>query len=185
MPEFDSTIEYRDVPGFPGYKVGNDGTVWTCWRGKLPPYLSGVWKQMRPQKAHNGYLRIGLRRNGRQEFFAVHCLVLFAFVGPCPPEMECRHFPSRDKANNCLSNLQWGTRSENANDRFAHGTHLYGEKHPLAKLTLLKVAEIRRRCQDGEFQRILANEFGVTQAAISLIVRKAKWKHLHSKQLTA
>lgn len=25
-----STVEYRDIQGFPGYRVGSDGTVWTC-----------------------------------------------------------------------------------------------------------------------------------------------------------
>lgn len=33
MPEYDSTIQYRDVEGYPGYKVGSDGSdiFAPCW----------------------------------------------------------------------------------------------------------------------------------------------------------
>lgn len=24
------TVEYRDIPGCPGYRVGNDGSLWTA-----------------------------------------------------------------------------------------------------------------------------------------------------------
>lgn len=26
------TVEYRDIEGFPGYRIGSDGTVWSCWK---------------------------------------------------------------------------------------------------------------------------------------------------------
>ena len=25
-------VEYRDVPGWPGYRVGDDGSVWSLWK---------------------------------------------------------------------------------------------------------------------------------------------------------
>lgn len=24
-------VEYRDIPEFPGYRVGSDGSVWSAW----------------------------------------------------------------------------------------------------------------------------------------------------------
>lgn len=29
MSDANSTVEYRDIKGFPGYRVGSDGSVWT------------------------------------------------------------------------------------------------------------------------------------------------------------
>lgn len=28
------TVEYRDIVGFPGYRVGDDGSVWSRWHKK-------------------------------------------------------------------------------------------------------------------------------------------------------
>jgi hypothetical protein len=168
-------VDFRYVPGFPGYCVGDNGTVWTCWRGKLPPYLSETWRRMSPYKLRSGRLRVGLYRNRRQHWTAIHRLVLLCFVGPCPDLMECCHFPDRDPTNNALSNLRWDTKKANAADRVAHGTDPRGERHPSHKLTYIQVAEIRRRAASGEKQRQLAAEFAVTQAAISLIVTGHNW----------
>lgn len=49
-------------------------------------------------------------------------MVLNAFVGPPPPGFEGCH-KDGDRANNALSNLYWGTRSDNQRDRVRHGRH--------------------------------------------------------------
>lgn len=51
-----------------------------------------------------------------------------------------------------------------------------GERNPSAKLTEAQAREIRRRYANGERQVALALEFGVTQSAVSLIVRGLTWK---------
>jgi hypothetical protein len=43
--------------------------------------------------------------------------------------MECRHFPDRNPRNCELSNLSWGTRQDNADDRQVHGTVSRGRVH--------------------------------------------------------
>lgn len=53
--------------------------------------------------------------------FQVHQLVLLAFDRPCPDGMEVRHLDS-NPANNALTNLTYGTRKENAQDRVQNGT---------------------------------------------------------------
>ena len=50
----------------------------------------------------------------------VHRAVLTAFEGPRPPNIVVRHKDS-DRANNVLTNLEWGTRVENAADTEAAG----------------------------------------------------------------
>lgn len=71
-----------------------------------------------------GHQSVGLGSFGRRY---VHQLVLEAFAGPCPRGLECRHLDG-DAANNALSNLQWGTASENQRDRIAHGTHHWARR---------------------------------------------------------
>jgi hypothetical protein len=95
MAEGQSTVTYRAVLGYPGYRVGDDGSVWTCWRGKCPPYQSEQWRQLKGRPSESGRLRVGLYINGRQRWLQVHRLVLEAFVGPCPEGMEGCHFPDR------------------------------------------------------------------------------------------
>jgi hypothetical protein len=68
-----------------------------------------------------------------------------------------------------------GTKTDNANDRTqkGRGRGQPGESHYMAKLTEADVAAIR---SDPRLQRIIAKDYGVTQPAISLIKRQARWK---------
>lgn len=100
---------WRDIPGFPGYQASDDGRVRSA-RGVLKPWTS------------SGYLTVGLRRNGRTVKVNLHRLVLLAHVGePTGPVDGCHR--DGDRLNNALSNLYWGTRSQNIYDQVAHGRH--------------------------------------------------------------
>jgi hypothetical protein len=57
----------------------------------------------------------------------VHVLVLTAFVGPCPDGNEALHFNDIPDDNR-LSNLRWGTRSQNNHDAIRNGHRTYGRK---------------------------------------------------------
>ncbi len=98
LPEVEG-VEFRHIDGFPGYCVGDDGSIWswriprTKWRFAKQP------RRINLQKHTNGYRQVMLSRRGVKHLFTVHQLVLEAFVGRCPPEMECRHFPDPDKTN--------------------------------------------------------------------------------------
>ena len=117
----DMVIEYRPIPGFPGYRVGNDGSVWTCRRkggnDRGADRMTEVWRPMKLH-LHAGYLRVNLIRDGKNHSRAVQCLVLEAFVGPCPEGMEACHYPDPTRTNNRLENLRWDTHSENMRDKF-------------------------------------------------------------------
>lgn len=53
-----------------------------------------------------------------------------------------------------------------------------GELNGRAKLTWQQVAIIRTRYASGESQQRIANDFGVSQVAISHIVRGKSWTHV-------
>jgi hypothetical protein len=174
-------IEYRDVPGFPGYRVGDDGSVWFAWRTcRAGRRLTDRWKPMKIATHWKGYLCINLTpaEGGKYRTFRVHRLVLEAFVGPCPDGMECRHL-NGIKGDCRLENLCWGTPDENRDDIRRHGTYRKGETHHWVKLTADDVRAIRaRHAAGGVLQRQLADEFGVNVANINAIVNRRSWKHL-------
>lgn len=66
-----------------------------------------------------------------------------------------------------------GSYSDNQRDAYKKKRRVQpkGEAHSNAKLTNEQAAEIRRRYAAGEYQIPLAQEYGVSQRAISLIVR--------------
>ena len=101
--------EWRDIDGHEGlYQVSNAGKVKSLRSGKILKTYSDKW----------GYRRIDLGR--RERGLSVHRLVLEAFVGPCPPGMECCHNDG-DNTNNRVENLRWDTKRSNRQDRNKHG----------------------------------------------------------------
>lgn len=72
-----------------------------------------------------------------------------------------------------------GTHDDNMRDMVHKGRHwvvpMPGEKNPSAKLTIKDVVEIRTRYRSGEFQRIIASDFGIRQNHVSRIVRNESW----------
>ena len=118
-------VEWRDVPGYEGYyQVSNNGNVRSVDRkiiNSLGHELSLKGKLLKPKK-DRGYFRVELNAYGRPKLFSIHRLVLLAFVGEIPSGMQCRHLDGNAE-NNSLSNLAYGTVSENQLDRVRHGTH--------------------------------------------------------------
>jgi len=53
-----------------------------------------------------------------------------------------------------------------------------GSRNRQAKLTALQVLKLRSRIAAGESQSKLAREFGVSQAAVSKIVKRETWAHI-------
>ncbi len=107
----------------------------------------------------------------------IHRLVLEAFIGPCPEGMECRHFPDRNPANNNLSNLHWGTVSENALDRAIHGTNPTGENHGRAKLTNEEVSTARELYLSGGWTyRQLADVYEISECCMWRVINRVTYK---------
>lgn len=177
------TVEYALVESYPAYRVGTDGSVWTRYvrvgNGNLHGshmILGDVWRRLTAFKDKDGYARVGLRPPFKQ--FAVHRLVLNAFVGPCPPGMQCRHFPDRDRSNCALSNIQWGTAEENMADKSAHGTATIGVKNHFAKLTEDDVREVVSLSKAGRSGVSIARNKNVDPGTIYAILSGKNWKHL-------
>lgn len=171
-------VTYKIVLDFPGYRVGDDGSVWT----RLPQVRGGgeyldEWRLLKPVP-RRGYSRVGLRSHIGSRLFwrSVHRLVLEHFIGPCPEGMEACHRDG-DKANNTLSNLRWDTTSANALDKHGYGAMVCGSKHKDAKFTEAEIPGIIVAVRGGESMRSIARRLGVHHSTISGIVRGKTWKH--------
>ena len=158
--------ERKVVAGFPAYTISNLGIL-----RKGEKIIKGS------TIAGRGWIQVHLRKPGYQRYTKMHTLVLEAFVGPRPPNMECRHLDGV-RTNNRLDNLKWGTDQENADDRKLHGSDPRGEQKKNAILTEVIVLDARKRAANGETAVSIAKELGVSSAMLRSVINGTKWKHL-------
>ena len=107
---------WKDILDYEGYyKVSNYGRVMSVKRKYRPKEI--ILKQARNK---DGYMLVGLRKDGIIHSYYVHRLVYEAFNGSLPSEMHINHI-NEDKSDNRLENLNamsqqdnnsWGTRNE-------------------------------------------------------------------------
>ena len=112
---------WKNIKGYEGlYQVSNMGRVKSLER-KIPHWRGGerVQKEriLKQVVTHNGYLRVGLRVDGKQKMLRVHRLVCEAFHENHDNKPQVNHL-NEDKTDNRACNLEWCTRIENCN----HGT---------------------------------------------------------------
>ena len=174
----------KPIPDFPGYFVTDDGRIWSAPR---EGHVFGRW--LRPRHDIDGYLMVGLWRDGKQYQRRTHRLVLETFVGPCPSGMECCH-DNGNPSDNRVKNLRWDTPSANCYDAARHGTapglKNRGEKNGSAKLTETQVRQIIVEYETGRFfQWEIASKYGVSRATVGLIVNGKHWRHLRPPRVEA
>lgn len=161
LPTEEATTEtWRPVPGYEGrYDVSDLGRVrsWLPYHGLATPRLMNATPDDR------GYPVIQLFGGPRTIARKVHRLVLETFVGPRPEGFDTRHLDG-DTSNNRLSNLRYGTRSENNFDAVRHGTHRAAAKthcvrgHSLADAIVRKTGTGRRQRQCRECRNRMARD---------------------------
>lgn len=138
---------WRPIPGWEDrYQVSNFGRVRSRRRRGAPGGLRRLANDA------FGYRVLSLSRPGARVTKRVHVLVLTAFVGPRPTGHLVRHLDG-DPSNNRLSNLAWGTSSENNHDQVRHGTHPHAAKdacprgHPYSPENTYLHPNGERRCR--------------------------------------
>ncbi len=127
---------------------------------------------------HDGYGRL---RQGERTI-QTHRLAYEKRIGPIPEGMCVLHHCDNPPCMN-YKHLFLGTVIDNNEDKRQKKRHLFGEKHPLHKLTEESVREIRakyiRDLSDRDKRQLwLAEEFGVDKSVISAIIRRKIWKHV-------
>ena len=175
----------REIPGLPAetIRVGRDGTVWSG----STRYRRALWRKLKT-RARRGTPTVQITIDGQYKEFTVASLVCRAFHGPRPLGCEPFHYPDPRPSNCRADNLRWAPRGTNRLGKRPQGLwvspfqpgHSFnvGSSNPKAILSESDVREIRALARQGWTQTRLADEFGISQAAISNIVRGASWKHV-------
>lgn len=122
------------------------------------------------------------RNNKRTARLGAHRVSWELHNGPIPDGLCVMH---KCDVPLCVrpDHLTLGTQAENLLDARTKGRMKgpppqVGTKNCKAKLSEANVLEIRHRVYGGEKQRTLANEFGVSQYAISAIKLRKVWRHI-------
>jgi hypothetical protein len=120
-----------------------------------------------------GQVSIGMRT------LQAHRVMCKLAHGDAPTE---RHEAAHSCGNGHLGcvnprHLRWATSKENKADQLAHGTRVWGEKHPSHKLTRRAVRTIRSLA-DIKPREALAQEFGVHVLTIGKVIRRESWRHI-------
>lgn len=118
--------EWRDIPGYEGiYQASDDGQIRSLDRD----VDKGKWGVVRfpgvvkKQFLTFGYPSVALRKQGKCSNHFVHRLVASAFLADGHFEGALVLHGDGDPHNNHLSNLRWGSHSDNGLDAVSHGTH--------------------------------------------------------------
>lgn len=171
--------EWRPIKGFEGLaEVSSEGRVRSLpreirhWTGSTRIREGTI---LAPTSCRQGYLRIGLWKNGKLKTCSVHSLVAEAFIGERPEGLIIRHI-DRCTSNNVPSNLEYGTHLQNNADMWRHGTIRYGMNAYRRKLTDVQVRTIRNypKVSNSNF----AMMYGVSPSTIWSARTGRSWKYL-------
>jgi len=168
---------WKDITHYEGvYQVSDFGRVKRIVGGRGTCITGRVLK---PQNKPDGHQHVRISKNGVTTTRLIHQLVLEAFVGPCPPDMEVRHLDG-DGQNNTLANLSYGTRSANVFDSIKHGSRVdtRGSSHGQSKLSEKMIPQIRTMLDNGHTQEEIGKLFGVGRTTIQKIKNGQSWKHV-------
>lgn len=157
--------------------VDYEGLYEVSDRGRVLSHHKSKPRILKPATKAYGRQQLSLYRDGSCESRNVHRLVLHAFVGPCPDEMEGCH-NNGNAADNRLTNLRWDTHENNLADKPLHDTDNRGAKHWAAKLEPKDVRRMRALRRKGLKLTELAKVFDVSPSTVGAIVRRKRWKHI-------
>jgi len=120
----------KPIPKFKGYLADERGQILSLWARKIirnekgqatrtERVISDCPKKLAGAPTKKGYLRVCLMKNGKRFNRFVHLLIAETFFGRKYRGLQTRHL-NGNPADNRLSNLKYGTQSENWIDRKRH-----------------------------------------------------------------
>jgi DNA-binding transcriptional regulator YiaG len=155
------------------YEISNLGNV-RSWR----PYGASKEKRTIPVNIKpwisNGYQMVTLSVKQNKKHFSVHSLVAEAFIGPRPDKNVVCH-KDDNKINNIVTNIYYGTYSQNGKDAVKNKRLKSGEDSPVAKLSNADVDTIRHLVLSlGMTHKAVAEMFKVSRSTVSGIINSGR-----------
>lgn len=146
------------VTQFPSYLVTANGEVFSSCNRRV--------KKLRPGTKPAGYRFVGLHRDGKTSYKHVHRLVAEAFIPNPLGLLEVNH-KNGLKTDNRVENLEWVTRSENAQHAMDSG--LNKQRGTTARSAKLNADQVRLIHHAKGKYRDLGATFGVCAQTVCKI----------------
>jgi hypothetical protein len=164
----------KKVLGFENYVIYENGSILGPKGNFLAPWMG-----------RGGYLKICLKQKPKVRWVYLHRLMCENFIDNPLNKKEINH-KDGDKLNNCLSNLEWVTKSENGLHAFLNGLNhaAVGEKSANHKLTDKDIVQIRSM-RGIITQKEIGKIFGINDRHICQIQLNRYWKHVAQNQEVA
>lgn len=103
-------VIYKTIPGLYGYLAGSDGEI----------YNGDTLKKLKPNKTVKGYWKIVTDKGGVRKTHRKARLIAASFI-PNPEDKPEVNHKDGNKLNDLPENLEWNTRSENAQHAYSTG----------------------------------------------------------------
>lgn len=174
--------EWRDIDGYEGlYQVSKLGRVKSLerrvWNGNS--YYIKPEKILKNNLMKNGYCRVTLTKDGKQEQYYIHRLVATAFLPNDDGLPEVDHIDANPR-NNRIDNLRWVTHLTNMHHCVEMGRNYDGTANLLSRnariKTSLKLRKPVLRSDGRVFNSVkeAAAYMGLSANYISKVIRKEK-----------
>lgn len=179
---------WKEVKGYEGlYEISSIGNI-----RSLDKYVNSGIKNnpkrfikgcvLKTFSDKDGYLYTGLTKDRKKRMLRIHRLVCDAFHDNPENKPQVNHIDGI-KDNNFYQNLEWSTLSENRQHAYdtglQNGLSRRGRKCNFTKLSKDTVISIRSEYKKGKIkQKDLAAKYGVSQSAISSILKRKNWAYL-------
>ena len=165
---------WKTIPNFSRYEASSFGRL-----RSLNYKNSGKTIILNPALTKDGYMKTMLLDDSKKyRSLCVHTFICLAFYGEKEQGIEINHIDC-NKQNNCISNLEYCTRSEN----ILHGYRnkllfpKVGQSNGMAKLSDSDVKEIREYVKTkGRYygRKELAIKYNVAECTIKEVVTRRK-----------
>ena len=170
-------IEYKELYDYAGLFAGSDGHIYSVIDSEIIDGTRYVTLQPVREYLCGDYATVHvMRRHDCTETIQnVHALVCEAFNGrPSGRKgLHIRHLYG-NSMDNRPCNLAYGTPRQNWEDKILTNTATIGEKNGRAKLTDNQRREVYDLYAEGCSQKKIAEQFGVTQGAVSKIIKQCR-----------
>jgi hypothetical protein len=166
---------WKDIIDYEGiYQVSNLGRVKSVGREFLDRNSKKHCVRERILKSvdnDNGYLIVGLRKDGKNKMHRIHRLVALSFVPNLGNKKTVNH-KNLIKYDNRADNLEWSTQSENVIHAYKYSKY---DKHKKFNRVLARI--IKDLVNNGLSDNGVAKLFGVRAPSIRYIrIKKPSYK---------
>lgn len=160
----DNSIRWSVIEDCPRYEVSNNGQVRNRHTGRI----------LRAASDKNGYNTLVLHADDGVHTKKVHRLVAQYFLKPDETRDQVNH-KDGNKKNNCASNLEWCTRSENTRHAYANNlfkANIWPAIEAHTKIKREWIPDILQMRKNGMYLKDIAKVYGVAISTIGDICKE-------------